>query len=82
MQSQRKPITARQKRVIELVRAGCANKEIAALLGITEAGVKKHLEALFRRYSVSSRLALVMAAVDAGDVGPLGQRALNRKSKS
>jgi len=65
-------LTPRQRRVLELVGDGCANKEIAARLGISEPGVRKHLESLFRRYRVTNRTALVRAAVQSGDltIGP------------
>lgn len=61
-------LTARQRAVLELVRLGYANKEIALGLGLSLAGVKKHLEVLFRRYGVSSRVALVVAALDCSDL--------------
>ena len=48
-----KPITPRQRRVLYLLAEGCLNKEIAALTGISEGGVKKHLENLRARYGVA-----------------------------
>jgi len=54
--------SARKRQVIELVAAGYATKEIAALLGISSAAVDKHLRQLFRRYRVPNRAALVGAA--------------------
>ncbi len=38
------------------------------MLGISVNGAKKHLENLRHRYGVTSRLALLVAAVEAGDV--------------
>jgi DNA-binding NarL/FixJ family response regulator len=68
MRTVRLPPTPRQREVLRLVADGCGNKEIASRLGITEAGVKKHLESLFRRYEVNGRLALVLAAIDNDDI--------------
>jgi DNA-binding NarL/FixJ family response regulator len=63
-----RPPTPRQCQVLELVASGSANKEIARMLKISEAGVRKHLEVLFRRYSVSNRASLVRAAIASGDL--------------
>lgn len=63
-----KPLTARQLHVLRLVAAGCSNKEIGVRMDISAAGVKKHLEALARRYKVSRRGAVVHAAIESGDL--------------
>jgi DNA-binding CsgD family transcriptional regulator len=47
---------------------GRATKEIAGLLGISLNGVKKHLDTLHRHYGVTNRVALIIAAIEAGDV--------------
>lgn len=57
------PPTARQLEVLAWLVDGLSNKEIASLMGITPAGVKKHIEALMRRYGVTRRTALVRAAM-------------------
>ena len=61
-------VTARQRQVLLLVAEGAGNKEIAARLGISPSGAKKHLEALTRRYQVSGRTAVVRAAIQMGDL--------------
>ena len=66
----RSPLTKRQWLVIQLVRAGKSNKQIARELAISEAGVKKHLEALFRRYGATNRVTLVVRAADERNTGP------------
>lgn len=63
-----KVLTARQTIVIRLVAAGHSNKEIATRMHISSAGVKKHLEALRRRYGIGSRTALIRAAIERGDL--------------
>lgn len=55
--------------MLELVGQGLCNKEIAARLGISVSGAKKHLETLARRYDVTGRAALVRAALGSGDAG-------------
>lgn len=61
-------LTRRQGEVIGLVAEGLGNKEIAVRLDITVSGVRRHLEALTRRYGVSGRTSLVRAAIEAGEV--------------
>lgn len=62
------PLTPLQRRVLERVADGRTNKEIAAELGISETGAKKHVEKLRRRYGVDNRVSLVRAAVEGGDI--------------
>lgn len=60
--------TARQREVLEHLAAGDISKEIAVALGISEAGVKKHLESLRHRYGVTTRAAMIRAAIERGDL--------------
>ena len=60
--------TARQREVLEHLAAGDISKEIAEALGISEAGVKKHLESLRNRYGVTTRAAMIRAAIERGDL--------------
>ena len=64
----------RERRIIDLVAAGRANKEIAAELGVTRWAVEKQLRRLFREFDVPNRAALVSAAVDRGQRRSLGQQ--------
>jgi DNA-binding NarL/FixJ family response regulator len=48
-------LTAAQTRVLGLLSQGKTNREIAALLGLTEGTVKIHLSAIYRALKVSSR---------------------------
>jgi DNA-binding CsgD family transcriptional regulator len=61
-------LTAKQRRVIYLLLDGCQNKQIARLLGISEGGVKKHLESLRRRYGVATRSELIRRAIESGEI--------------
>jgi DNA-binding NarL/FixJ family response regulator len=48
-------ITDREREILELLRRGLANKEIAAQLGITVKTVKAHLSSLFQKIGVMDR---------------------------
>jgi DNA-binding NarL/FixJ family response regulator len=48
-------LTPREVEVLQLVRQGLANKQIARRLGISERTVKAHLTSLFQRIGVSDR---------------------------
>jgi len=55
-------LTPTQLRVLTLVRDGLLNKQIAYELDISEATVKAHLTAIFRKLGVQTRTQAVMAA--------------------
>ncbi|MEL7029595.1 MAG: response regulator transcription factor, partial [Pseudomonadota bacterium] len=55
-------LTPTQLRVLTLVREGLLNKQIAYELDISEATVKAHLTAIFRKLGVQTRTQAVMAA--------------------
>jgi len=48
-------LTSREAEVLELVRTGLANKQIARRLGISERTVKAHLTSVFQRIGVADR---------------------------
>jgi DNA-binding CsgD family transcriptional regulator len=52
-------LTPRQRELLRLVAAGYSNAEIARHLFISQGTVRKHLENIFERLSVSSRTAAV-----------------------
>jgi DNA-binding NarL/FixJ family response regulator len=53
-------LTPREAQVLNLLREGLANKQIARALGISQATVKAHLTSVFQRIGVTDR---VQAAV-------------------
>ncbi|MCW2847401.1 MAG: response regulator transcription factor [Marmoricola sp.] len=55
-------LTAREREVLELVRDGLANKQIARRLGISERTVKAHLGSVFSAIGVSDRTAAALWA--------------------
>lgn len=64
-------LTARQRQVLDLIIAGHANKNIAAMLGISQRSVENHRAAIMRRARSKSlpalaQLALAAAATERG----------------
>jgi DNA-binding NarL/FixJ family response regulator len=55
-------LTAREREVLELVRDGLANKQIARRLGISERTVKAHLTSVFSAIGVADRTAAALWA--------------------
>lgn len=51
------PLTPRQAQVLQLVRAGLTDNEIAGRLGLSQRTVQKHLELAYRRLGVRNRTA-------------------------
>ena len=52
--------TPRERQVLDLLRSGQSNREIAACLGIDESTVKAHLGRLMRKVGVNNRIALTV----------------------
>jgi len=55
-------ITRRESEVLELVRKGCSNAEIAAALFVSINTVRTHLQSLSQKFGVTSRSKLVAAS--------------------
>ena len=60
-------ITPREEQVVALVAEGLSNRDIAAELKLSEHTVKKYLFRIFEKLGVSSRVELVLYAVNNGD---------------
>jgi two-component system nitrate/nitrite response regulator NarP len=58
------PLTRRELELIELVRQGLRNRDIAAELGVTEGTVKVYLHAIFDKLHVENRTELALRAAD------------------
>ena len=65
-------LTPQQFRVATMLAAGLLNKQIAYEMEITEATVKAHLTALFKKLKVNSRTQAVLA-ISSLDVEPPGE---------
>ena len=59
-------LTSRELQVLEGVVAGKTNQEIGLTLGISEKTVEKHLEGIFNKMSVASRVEAAVQAVREG----------------
>jgi DNA-binding NarL/FixJ family response regulator len=57
-------LTPRERELVELVRQGLRNRDIAAQLGVTEGTVKVYLHAIFDKLGVDNRTELAMRAAD------------------
>lgn len=58
------PLTRRERELVELVRQGLRNRDIAAELGVTEGTVKVYLHAIFDKFRVENRTELAMRAAE------------------
>ena len=56
------PLTKREEEIVAALMRGCANKEIARELGVSDQTVKNQLTTLFRKLGVGGRLELVAIA--------------------
>ncbi len=62
----RNGLTAREVQVLQAVVAGKTNQEIGLALGISEKTVEKHLEGIFAKLGVASRVEAAVRAVREG----------------
>jgi two-component system nitrate/nitrite response regulator NarP len=58
------PLTRRERELVELVRQGMRNRDIAAELGVTEGTVKVYLHAIFDKFRVENRTELALRAAE------------------
>ena len=61
-----KTLTNRQAQVLELVAQGMSNKQIAYEIGVSEATVKLHINALLRAVGATNRTQAVITAQKMG----------------
>jgi two-component system nitrate/nitrite response regulator NarL len=57
-------LTPRERELVDLVRRGMRNRDIAAELGVTEGTVKVYLHAIFDKLGVDNRTELAMRAAN------------------
>jgi DNA-binding NarL/FixJ family response regulator len=60
------PLSTRQREVLECMIEGKSNKAIGRELDLSEATVKTHVQAIFRKLEVNTRTQAVMAAIHLG----------------
>lgn len=58
------PLTARELEILAHVANGSSNRDLAQQLHIAEATVKRHLDGIFRKLEVNSRINAVNRARD------------------
>jgi two-component system, NarL family, response regulator len=59
-------LSAREREVLQLMAGGNSNKQIASVLGITEATVKSHVSTILQRLDVQDRTQAVVTALQRG----------------
>jgi two-component system NarL family response regulator len=59
-------LTSREVQVLQLIAAGCSNKEIASSLDITEFTVKFHVKSILSKFGVRDRTQAVTTALQRG----------------
>jgi len=59
-------MTEREVEVLRLVAKGCCNRDVAAMLFISERTVHRHLSNIFTKLGVSSRTAATVYAFEHG----------------
>jgi DNA-binding CsgD family transcriptional regulator len=52
-------LTPREAHIVECLRSGATNREIARALGISERTVHKHLEQAYRKLNVTNRASVI-----------------------
>ncbi|MFH1639861.1 MAG: response regulator transcription factor [Chloroflexota bacterium] len=62
-------LSAREKRIVQLVARGSSNKEIAAELSVSETTVKAHLRSILEKLHVKNRAQAAAKAVAKGILG-------------
>lgn len=62
-----RPITEREREVLDLLTQGMSNRLIARNLGIAEHTVKNHVQALFRKLNVTNRTEAALVVLRRGN---------------
>ncbi|WP_245644000.1 LuxR C-terminal-related transcriptional regulator [Paraburkholderia oxyphila] len=68
-EGEREPLSARERKIVELIAQGQSNKEIARTLGVTPETVKSHLKNIFVKLAVDKRAQAVSRAQALGLIG-------------
>jgi DNA-binding NarL/FixJ family response regulator len=63
----RRLLTPREEQVVALVAEGLGNRQIASELNLSQHTIKKYLFRIFEKLGVSTRVELVLYAVNNGD---------------
>lgn len=63
-------LTPREQQVVALVAEGLSNRQVAMELNLSEHTIKKYLFRIFEKLGISTRVELVLYAVNHGDARP------------
>ncbi|MRS03267.1 response regulator transcription factor [bacterium] len=73
-----KPVTTREREILELISQGFSTKEIASMLFISEETVKSHRHHLFSKFSARNSPHLVHKAIEAGLITGVPYKEIHR----
>ena len=65
----RKPLSRRERQVLELVAKGKTSSDISALTGLAEVSVNNHIYRICRKLKVSNRTQAIAVALSTGQIG-------------
>ncbi|MBX7100456.1 MAG: response regulator transcription factor [Myxococcaceae bacterium] len=63
-----KPLSDREREILQLVAKGVSNSEAAKLLGVSKATIRTHLEHIYRKLEVTNRVEAVTEGIRKGIV--------------
>ena len=63
-----KPLSDREREILQLVAKGVSNAEAATLLGVSKATIRTHLEHIYRKLEVTNRVEAVTEGIRKGIV--------------
>jgi DNA-binding NarL/FixJ family response regulator len=66
-----KPLTERERQVLQLMSQGLSNKAVAQALNLSEGTVKVHVSSILGKLHASSRTEASIKALQAGLVSPI-----------
>jgi DNA-binding NarL/FixJ family response regulator len=61
-----KPLSEREKELLQLVAQGVSNSEAARMLGVSKATIRTHLEHIYRKLEVTNRVEAVTEGIRKG----------------
>jgi DNA-binding NarL/FixJ family response regulator len=61
-----KPLSEREKEILQLIAKGVSNSEAARMLGVSKATIRTHLEHIYRKLEVTNRVEAVTEGIRKG----------------
>jgi DNA-binding NarL/FixJ family response regulator len=74
------PLNSKEVEILTLVAKGTANKEIGAILRMSDGAVKKHISNILRKLNANDRAHAVILAIRAGLISVRPNLSIGRRS--